>query len=91
MIQFAVAYVGTALAMLVLDIIWLTQMVNRLYQPRIGELLAEKPSMPPAVIFYLLYVTGIVVLAVLAGAARGRLEAPAGPRRRLRSRRLCHL
>ena len=71
MIQFAVAYVGTALAMLVLDIIWLTQMVNRLYQPRIGELLAEKPSMPPAVVFYLLYVAGIVILAVMPALREG--------------------
>lgn len=71
MIQFAVAYVGTALAMLVLDVIWLTQMVNRLYQPRIGELLAEKPSMPPAVVFYLLYVAGIVILAVMPALREG--------------------
>lgn len=71
MIQIAAAYFGTALAMLVLDIIWLTQMVHRLYQPRIGELLADKPSMPPAVIFYLLYVAGIVVLAVLPALREG--------------------
>ncbi|PHY21719.1 DUF2177 family protein [Caulobacter sp. BP25] len=71
MIQVAAAYLGTALAMLVLDIIWLTQMSPRLYQPRIGELLAEKPSMPPAVIFYLLYVAGIVVLAVLPALREG--------------------
>lgn len=71
MIQVAAAYLGTAFAMLVLDIIWLTQMSPRLYQPRIGELLAEKPSMPPAVIFYLLYVTGIVVLAVLPALREG--------------------
>lgn len=71
MIKFGAAYLGAALTMLALDAIWLTQMSPRLYQPRIGELLAEKPSMPPAVVFYLLYVAGIVVLAVLPALREG--------------------
>ena len=71
MIKILAAYLGTALTMLVLDAIWLTQMSPRLYQPRIGELLAEKPSLPPAVVFYLLYVAGIVLLAVLPALREG--------------------
>lgn len=71
MIQIAAGYLATALTMLVLDAVWLTMAVPRLYQPRIGELLAAKPSLPPAVIFYLLYVTGIVVLAVLPAMREG--------------------
>ena len=62
--QTLVAYVATALAMLALDAVWLTQMSPRLYQPRLGELLAAKPALAPAAVFYLLYVAGIVVLAV---------------------------
>ena len=54
MIKIVAAYLGTALTMLVLDAVWLTQMSPRLYQPRIGDLLAAKPSLPPAVVFYLL-------------------------------------
>ncbi len=71
MIKFAAGYVATALTMLVLDGAWLTLATPRLYQPRIGELLAAKPSLPPAVAFYLLYVTGIVVLAVLPAVSQG--------------------
>ena len=71
MIKILAAYLGTALTMLVLDAVWLTQMSPRLYQPRIGELLAAKPSLPPAVVFYLLYVAGIVLLAVLPALREG--------------------
>lgn len=71
MIKIVAAYLGTALTMLVLDAVWLTQMSPRLYQPRIGELLAAKPSLPPAVVFYLLYVVGIVLLAVLPALREG--------------------
>ena len=71
MIKIVAAYLGTGLTMLVLDAIWLTQMIPRLYQPRIGELLATKPSPPPAVVFYLLYVAGIVLLAVLPALREG--------------------
>ncbi|WP_297514676.1 DUF2177 family protein [uncultured Caulobacter sp.] len=71
MTKTAIGYGATALAMLALDAVWLTTMSPRLYQPRIGELLAAKPSLAPAVIFYLLYVLGIVVLAVLPAAREG--------------------
>lgn len=71
MIRLAAGYAATALTMLVLDGFWLTVATPRLYKPRIGELLADKPSLAPAVVFYLLYVTAIVVLAVLPAFREG--------------------
>jgi len=62
---FVVAYVGSAVAMLALDAIWLTTMVPRLYKPALGDLLADPPNLPVAAVFYLLYVVGIVFFAVL--------------------------
>ncbi len=71
MIRLAAGYATTALTMLALDGAWLTLASPRLYQPRIGELLAAKPSLPPAIIFYLLYVTAIVVLAIQPALREG--------------------
>lgn len=62
---FASAYIGSALAMLVLDIIWLTTMVPRVYKPALGDLLADPPNLWVAGVFYLLYVVGVVVFVVL--------------------------
>ena len=59
------AYIGSAVAMLALDAVWLTTMVPRLYKPALGDMLADPPNFIIAGVFYLLYVIGIVVLAVL--------------------------
>lgn len=58
---FAVA--GTAITLLILDIIFLTTMIS-VYRTHIGELLADSVRLAPAIAFYTLYVTGIVMLAV---------------------------
>jgi len=71
MIRLLAGYGATALTMLALDGVWLTLAVPRLYQPRIGELMAAKPSLAPAVVFYLLYVAAIVVLAIQPALREG--------------------
>lgn len=63
--RYLLAYVGCALVMAGLDAVWLTQVGPRLYAPVIGELLAPQPDMTAAVAFYVIYVAGIVGLAVL--------------------------
>ena len=62
--RYVIAYLGSGLVMAVLDAIWLTAVGPRLYRPAIGELLAPSPNMRAAVAFYLIYVAGIVFLAV---------------------------
>lgn len=70
---FVVAYVGSALAMLTLDVVWLTAMVPRLYRPALSHVLADQPNLPVAALFYLLYVVGVVVFAVLPAVTAGSL------------------
>lgn len=70
-----VAYASALAAFVALDFVWLSLMVQRLYRPALGEMLAEKPRMAAAVVFYLVYGIGLVVLAVwpaLKDAAVGR-------------------
>ena len=59
------AYVATALAFIGLDAIWLGTMSSRLYKPALGDLLASNVRPVPAVLFYLLYIGGVVAFAVL--------------------------
>lgn len=58
-------FLATGGVMLVLDLVWLTLMAPRLYRPRIGELMADTAALGPAAAFYLVYLTGVVLLAVL--------------------------
>lgn len=77
MVQWIAAYAGSALAMLVLDGAWLSFAAKRLYRPQLGDMLAEGFRLPPAALFYFLYVGGIVFLAVLPGVEAGKWSVAA--------------
>ncbi len=59
------AYVATAAAMLCLDAIWLSSAAEHLYRPYLGDLLADGFRPAPAVAFYMIYVFGLVALAIV--------------------------
>ena len=63
--RFIVAYIVTAVVFLGLDAIWLTQIALGMYRRELSALLLDKPNLPIAGLFYLLFVVGIVVLAIL--------------------------
>ncbi len=48
----------------VLDAFWLSVVANKFYKANIGPLLLEKPNMTAAIIFYVIYVIGVVVFAI---------------------------
>src|SRR5690349_14428827 len=49
------SYLAAALVMGVLDFLWLRTTVDAFYQPALGAVLAEKPNIPAAIAFYLVY------------------------------------
>jgi len=61
---FAIAWAATAAIFLALDAVWLTVMADLLYRPALGHLMRERFAPAPAVAFYAIYVTGVVVFAV---------------------------
>ena len=63
--RYLLAYLGCGVVMAVFDAVWLTTVGPRLYRPAIGELLAPEANLRVAVVFYVIYVAGIVFLAVL--------------------------
>jgi uncharacterized membrane protein len=68
-----IAWIATAIAFLIADAIWLTQVGPRLYRPLIGEIMSDKLNVPPAAAFYLIYVSGIVFFAVAPALQSGGL------------------
>jgi len=68
-----IAYIATALVFLGFDAIWLTTMGDRFYRPIIGDIMLEKFSPMPAIVFYLLYVLGMVIFAVTQALIYGAL------------------
>lgn len=64
-------YGGTLLAFLALDALWLGVVARGFYARQLGDMLRDDPNWAAAAVFYLIYVVGIVVLAVLP-ALEGR-------------------
>ena len=75
MSRFIAAYAATAVVMVLLDLLWLGLIAKPLYQQGIGHLMAEKPNIPVALAFYLLYALGLVIFAVSADPAPGWSKA----------------
>lgn len=74
MLQIAAAWLGAGAVIAVLDALWLTQVGPRLYRPTLDPVLADKPNMAAAVVFYLVYVTGVVLLAIWPNREAGLLK-----------------
>lgn len=60
-------YLATLIAFFAIDIVWLTLVARSFYSRHLGILMAPEPNWLAALIFYLLFVVGIVVFAVLPG------------------------
>lgn len=66
-----VAHVATATAFLALDAVWLTLMADRIYRPAMGDMVLDGFRLLPAIVFYLVYVVGLVHFGVKPGLAGG--------------------
>ena len=64
MIKIAVAYVSILVVFAALDFTWLSLTSASLYKPALGSLLADQVQPVPAVLFYLIYLGGLVYFAV---------------------------
>lgn len=65
-------YLAVLVPFVVIDGIWLSTMAPRFYQKYIGNLLAATPNWTAAVVFYLLYMVGIVALVVNPAIAQNQ-------------------
>ncbi len=64
MIKYFGAYAATTVVMLALDLLWLGVIAKPLYQQGIGHLMAERPNLAVAALFYALFPVGLMIFAV---------------------------
>ncbi len=62
--QYLAAYLVTAVIFLFIDFLWLGYIAKSFYFSRLGDLLADKPNLAVAAVFYAVYVIGVVIFAV---------------------------
>lgn len=69
----ALLYGVSLLVFLGIDFVWLSTMGDRFYRRHLGELMAGAPKLGVALMFYLVYVVGVLVLVVFPALDAGSL------------------
>jgi uncharacterized membrane protein len=67
-------YLATLIAFFAIDMIWLGLVARTFYRKYLGFLLAPSTNWLAAIIFYLLFIVGILVFVVLPGLEKNSLK-----------------
>ena len=62
----------------ILDYLWLGVISKKLYYSEMGKILLEKPNMAPALLFYVIYVVGVIVFVINPALAKDSWVYAAG-------------
>lgn len=62
--MFIKIYIIALSVFLVIDLFWLTLMAKDFYHKQIGFLLAKNPNLAAALIFYLIFIAGLVIFVI---------------------------
>lgn len=68
-------YAITLVVFLGMDFVWLSTMGDSFYRKQLGSMMRETPNLGVALLFYLVYVVGALVLVVLPAAEKGSVVA----------------
>ena len=71
MINYIVAYLGAGLTFAAIDAVWLTTVGPKLYRPALDDVLADQFNLPAAIAFYLVFIAGVLMLAILPAVREG--------------------
>ena len=74
MTKWVIAYISAAIVFGVMDAIWLRWAGPNLYEPVIGEIMAENFRIAPAAAFYLVYLAGMCWFAIKPGLESGQVS-----------------
>lgn len=67
MLYYLKLYAITFLGFLAIDMFWLGIVARRFYRQQLGFLLADNPNWYAALAFYLMFIAGMLVFAILPG------------------------
>ena len=67
-------YAVTLIGFLAIDMVWLTGVARGFYRKQLGFLLSDQPNWWAAISFYMLFVVGLLVFAVVPALEAGSLR-----------------
>jgi uncharacterized membrane protein len=68
-------YFFTLVIFFAVDMVWLSLVAQKFYSQQLGFLMTAKPVWLAAIIFYLLFIVGVLVLVVVPGLESGSLRS----------------
>ena len=73
MVRYLILYALTLVFFFAIDLTWLGVVAKNLYREKLGFILSDKVNWAAAVIFYLIYIAGILYFVLLPGLESGSL------------------
>jgi uncharacterized membrane protein len=70
-------YIGTAAAFFVIDIVWLGVIAKNFYRSQLRSFFSDRVHWPAAILFYGIYIGGLLFFVILPAAQKGSLGAAA--------------
>lgn len=64
MTQWIILWIAAAVLFLIIDLVWLLWLGRSFYVSEIGDLLRQPPNLGAAGAFYVLYVTGLMIMVI---------------------------
>jgi len=71
LIKTLILYFSTAAVFFAIDLVWLGLMNSRFYKIQLAGLMSDKVNWLPALLFYLLFIVGLLFLVVLPAVDQG--------------------
>ena len=69
-----ISYLLTAIVFFAIDLVWLGVVAKGLYSKYLGNLLSDQVNWTAAIIFYLLFIVGIFIFAILPAVDKASLS-----------------
>lgn len=69
-----ISYLLTAIVFFAIDLLWLGVVAKGLYNKYLGNLLSDQVNWTAAIIFYLLFIVGIFIFAILPAVDKASLS-----------------
>jgi len=66
-----IVYLSTVVVFFAIDLIWLGLMNSRFYKTQLAGFMSDKVNWLPAILFYLLFIAGLLLLVVLPAVEHG--------------------
>ncbi len=70
MIQFIKLFLVVLVAFFVIDMIWLGLVARKFYREQLGFIMAERVNWPAAIVFYLLFIVGLIFFVIYPAIPR---------------------